>query len=58
MLENKEMCAKCGGRCCKRMPGANSPKDFGLPNESLLKQALESGNYAIDCWDGDPRWRR
>lgn len=56
MYENKELCSKCGGKCCKRMPGACFPEDFGLPwNQTKLHEALASGQYAIDWWIGDPR---
>ena len=56
MLENQELCAKCGGKCCKIAPGAAFPKDFGLPGDpTKLKLAFESGKWAIDWWEGDAR---
>ena len=56
MFENKKICTECGGLCCKTMPGACMPSDFGLPgNFDKLNQALESGKYCIDWWEGDPR---
>jgi len=54
---NVELCAKCGGRCCKKMSGEAIPDDFG-DEENLhtaVLQALESGNWVIDWWEGDPR---
>ena len=56
MLENKQICSKCGGSCCKQMPGSCYPSDFGLPgNLDKLRKAINSGNYCIDWWEGDPR---
>ena len=56
MLENKNICSKCGGKCCKLMPGACYPEDFGLPNDhSKLNATLSCGKYAIDWWEGDAR---
>jgi len=56
MYENKELCSQCKGRCCKRQPGACFPIDFSLPGDlSKLREALASGKYTIDWWEGDPR---
>lgn len=56
MYENKEICSECDGACCKMMPGCCYPEDFGLPGDtSRLSEALRSGRYAIDWWEGDPR---
>jgi len=56
MLENKELCEKCRGECCKTLPGACYPEDFGLPSDfTKLDTALSSRRYAIDWWEGDPR---
>lgn len=56
MYENKTICGECGGECCKHLPGACYPEDFGVPlDESRLAYALASGRYAIDWWEGDPR---
>lgn len=55
MFENPELCKKCGGSCCKFMPGANFPEDFNLPSKEKLEIALKSGLYTIDWWEGDPR---
>lgn len=52
----KEICAACGGVCCQRMPGAALPDDFGPPEKlrDNLREALASGNWSVDWWDGDP----
>lgn len=50
--ENKLICAECGGKCCKNMPGSVYPKD--VPNGDI-EALLRAGNYAIDWWEGDPR---
>lgn len=55
---NAAICAKCGGQCCKQLPGACHPSDFGVPGadgEQRLRAALASGKYAIDWWEGDVR---
>jgi hypothetical protein len=57
--ENPAICAPCGGQCCKHMPGAASPEDFGAPDREAmrdrLRTAFDSGLWAIDWWEGDPR---
>lgn len=40
---NRALCAKCGGACCKKMPGATSPEDWGAPNRTVFKHRLQSG---------------
>lgn len=52
----KEVCAACGGQCCKTMPGTAMPDDFGSPDElrDKLREALATGNWAVDWWEGDP----
>ena len=51
-----DICGPCGGQCCLKVPGANWPQDFGLPRiKKQLREALDSGRYAIDWWEGDPR---
>lgn len=54
--ESKDLCAKCGGRCCKFMPCHLSVKDvFGdmAPTIDRLIEFLSKGVYAIDWWEGD-----
>lgn len=56
MYENKYICSQCNGKCCSRLPGANYPEDFGLPDDTRkLLGSIRSGNYTIDWWEGDPR---
>lgn len=50
-----KLCAECGGKCCKRMPGSAHPDDFGQPLKENLIAAFRSGNWAVDWWEGDPR---
>ena len=55
---NEHICQKCGGQCCKRMPGSTSPKDWGAPDRRLMRKNLIEalkGLYCIDWWIGDPR---
>lgn len=47
-----EICAGCGA-CCRRMPGAAFPEDF--PTMESVKEAIDSGRWAVDWWEGDPR---
>ena len=54
MYENADLCRKCGGKCCAFYPGLCLPPDFGEPlDRNKLRDALASGNYAIDWWEGD-----
>ena len=63
MFEDKLLCSRCGGQCCKAMPGSAWPVDFGLrgrgrKDTSRLVAALKSGRWAIDWYEGDPRQER
>lgn len=53
------ICGPCGGECCRYYPGIASPEDFGAPDvdvmRSRLNEALTSGRWAVDWWEGDPR---
>jgi hypothetical protein len=55
---SEEHCARCGGKCCKFMPGATHPEQFGAPNKQVLVQnifhALTTGQWTVDWWEGDP----
>lgn len=54
--ENREICSKCGGNCCRRMPGQYVPDDLfdhEMTKEELKKFILEVGNISIDCWNAD-----
>lgn len=53
-MENVEVCRACGGKCCWQVPGECFPEDFDC-SEELVYEALKSGNYCIDWWEGDPR---
>ena len=47
---NRELCKKCGGKCCQRYPGCCFPEDFDN-NEAKILEALQTGNYAVDWWE-------
>ena len=51
--ENKELCKKCGGECCKTMGCHLSPEDIKekITFEALEKM-IETGIYSIDWWEG------
>lgn len=56
-MEDFEICAKCGGRCCKWMPGEAFPEDVlaNFPNNSFedaVEQALDSGMWVMDNYNG------
>lgn len=48
---NLEMCRKCGGWCCKRVPCALTPKQIVSLGYSITEESLEelikTGNYSI-----------
>jgi Fe-S-cluster containining protein len=49
--QDAELCARCGGRCCRNLPGAATPDDFGNDMERV-EAALCSGRWTIDWWEG------
>jgi hypothetical protein len=52
-MENKKVCSTCGDPCCKWVPGATSPHDFGDPmfiRKNIVK-ALKSSKYCIDFFE-------
>lgn len=52
------VCAPCGGRCCKTLPGAAMPEDFGADEATIravMVSRLKTGEWSIDWWEGDPR---
>ena len=51
--QNKDICTKCGGRCCKYLPGGVSPADLTEVTKESLLRLLQTGKYAIDWWEGD-----
>jgi len=54
------VCAVCGGKCCKAMPGEVWPDQVGDVNGSKVDAILGlflTGKYVADCWEGDPRPR-
>jgi len=60
MYTNKELCSKCNGKCCKKLPGAMSPEDIGISNSKseqeiceIILEYLETFKYAIDWWEDD-----
>ena len=60
MFDNARLCSECNGQCCQIASGCAFPCDFGLtdpahPDYSKLIEALNSGNWTIDKWSGDPR---
>ena len=56
--EGEEYCETCQGACCKNMPGAAHPEQFGAPDKKLLVKniaaALASGQWSVDWWEGSP----
>ena len=50
--ENKDICSACGGACCKHLPGIAAPADFNMPDKARISEALRSGLWALDCYEG------
>lgn len=44
-MQNKELCARCGGRCCKNAPCHYSPTDFEDLSYSGLKRIIDERGY-------------
>ena len=44
------ICKMCGGLCCQASSGIMHPDQC-----DALDELLDSGDYSIDWWDGDPR---
>lgn len=44
-MQNKELCASCGGRCCKNAPCHYSPIDFEDLSYSGLKRIIDEKGY-------------
>ena len=40
--ENKAMCTKCGGHCCKTLPGFTHPSDWGKTKQGVKQQAAKA----------------
>ena len=51
-FEPSAACKTCG-QCCKSLPGAHVPDDFGLDLIESVRAKLASGRYALDWWEGD-----
>jgi len=51
--QNPQLCAECGGKCCRHYAGAAWPDDFDEPLAESLDAALASGEWAIDWWEGE-----
>ena len=52
-LQFPELCAECGGSCCKNCGCTFSPDDFEDLSFDSLKAEIEKGYIAIDAVDGD-----
>lgn len=52
MHDNPSICGQCKGKCCKRMPGAAYPSDFGHDFQKV-REAIDSGKWCVDWWEGD-----
>ena len=47
MIENIDICKKCGGRCCKKSGCDYIPKDFNDLSTNGLYEKLKEGNISI-----------
>lgn len=46
-FENKDLCQKCGGRCCKKSGCDYFVSDFEVINKNNLVKILDTGNVSI-----------
>ena len=46
-VENREICGKCGGKCCKKSGCDYSTKDFNDLSVNTIYKKLEEGNISI-----------
>lgn len=46
-LENKELCKKCGGYCCKKSGCDYLPKDFDNLSTKAILEILKDGNISV-----------
>jgi hypothetical protein len=53
--ENKDICAKCGGKCCRSGGCIIDISQFREFNKENLKELILTGMVTIDWWEGDPR---
>ena len=56
---DEEICKKCGGSCCKNLPGCSTPEDIlkNYPSDTLeeaITKALVSKQWSVDWWEADP----
>lgn len=49
IYENKELCAKCKGKCCKKGGCQYAPSDFESIKYSYLLEKLKEGYISIVC---------
>jgi len=60
LMEDKKVCKKCGGYCCKQYPGAIDPADLGKNKKEIQARLVEMlrGNYIFDYWEGSFKRRK
>lgn len=52
--ENKEVCSKCGGKCCKNVSGFYHPIDFDtIITKDFIKYLIDNENVVIDAYVSD-----
>lgn len=52
-FQDTNICAKCGGKCCKHMACHLAPSDFEEVTFDSLKTEIERGFISIDWWESD-----
>lgn len=50
--EDLETCRRCGGQCCKTLPGAYLPAQL---DDGALRAGFAAGRLVLAWWGGDPR---
>ena len=57
--ENKQLCGKCGGECCKACPGEYTPDDIEPLTADFIAERLIRGEWIIGYighFDFDPQY--
>ncbi len=55
VIQNKELCGACGGRCCKQAPGLYIPSDFGETEDEIFENLhFKLNNRQVTTREGVP----
>lgn len=55
VIQDKELCGACGGRCCKQAPGLYIPSDFGGTEDEIFENLhFKLNNGQVTTREGVP----